>query len=107
MRRHVGNRSISGRTSGQTTAAMLLPGMKHTRSLLDVSIRVLEYFATHATARNWLAVLWKCRADATDWHARSLECHLNSSACHPGPSDCRRPSNCRRLSDCPHQTAIT
>lgn len=32
----------------QATAAMLLPGMKHARSLLDVSIRVLEYFETHA-----------------------------------------------------------
>ncbi len=81
---------------------MLLPGMKHTRSLLDVSIRVLEYFATHATARNWLAVLWKCRADATDWHARSLECHLNSSACHPRSSSCHAdPSNCHAdSSDC-------
>ena len=28
----------------QATAAMLLPGMRHARSLLDVSIRVLEYF---------------------------------------------------------------
>ena len=26
------------------TATMLLPGMRHARSLLDVSIRVLEYF---------------------------------------------------------------
>lgn len=32
----------------QATAAMLLPGMKHARSLLDVSIRVLEYFESHA-----------------------------------------------------------
>ena len=32
----------------QATAVMLLPGMKHARSLLDVSIRVLEYFETHA-----------------------------------------------------------
>jgi hypothetical protein len=32
----------------QATAAMLLPGMKHARSLLDVSIRVLEYFQHHA-----------------------------------------------------------
>jgi hypothetical protein len=32
----------------QATAASLLPGMKHARSLLDVSIRVLEYFETHA-----------------------------------------------------------
>ena len=30
------------------TAALLLPGMKHARSLLDVSIRVLEYFHQHA-----------------------------------------------------------
>ena len=27
---------------------MLLPGMKHARSLLDVSIRVLQYFESHA-----------------------------------------------------------
>jgi hypothetical protein len=32
----------------QATAKMLLPGMKHARSLLDVSIRVLEYFERHA-----------------------------------------------------------
>lgn len=32
----------------QATAAMMLPGKKHARSLLDVSIRVLEYFAKHA-----------------------------------------------------------
>ena len=32
----------------QATAAMLLPGMKHARSLLDVSIRVLQYFESHA-----------------------------------------------------------
>jgi hypothetical protein len=32
----------------QATAKVLLPGMKHARSLLDVSIRVLEYFARHA-----------------------------------------------------------
>ena len=31
----------------QATAAMLLPGMKHARALLDVSIRVLEYFEKH------------------------------------------------------------
>lgn len=34
----------------QATAAMLLPGMKQARSLLDVSIRVLEYFETHAVS---------------------------------------------------------
>ena len=34
----------------QATAAMLLPGMKHARSLLDVSIRVLEYFESHAAS---------------------------------------------------------
>ena len=28
---------------------MLLPGMKHARSLLDVSIRVLEYFERQAS----------------------------------------------------------
>jgi hypothetical protein len=28
----------------QVTAGMLLPGMQHARSLLDVSIRVLQYF---------------------------------------------------------------
>lgn len=33
----------------QATAAMLLPGMQHARSLLDVSIRVLEYFNKHAS----------------------------------------------------------
>ena len=33
----------------QATAAMLLPGMRHARSLLDVSIRVLEYFERHAS----------------------------------------------------------
>jgi hypothetical protein len=32
----------------QATAAMLLPGMKHARSLLDVSIRVLQYFESNA-----------------------------------------------------------
>jgi len=32
----------------QATAAVLLPGMRHARSLLDVSIRVLEYFEKHA-----------------------------------------------------------
>ena len=32
----------------QATAAMLLPGMKHARSLLDISIRVLEYFERQA-----------------------------------------------------------
>ncbi len=32
----------------QATAATLLPGMRHARSLLDVSIRVLEYFEAHA-----------------------------------------------------------
>ena len=32
----------------QTTASILLPGMRHARSLLDVSIRVLEYFEAHA-----------------------------------------------------------
>jgi hypothetical protein len=32
----------------QATAVMLLPGMKHARSLLDVSIRVLQYFESHA-----------------------------------------------------------
>jgi hypothetical protein len=32
----------------RATAAMLLPGMRHARSLLDVSIRVLEYFERHA-----------------------------------------------------------
>lgn len=32
----------------QATAAMVLPGMRHARALLDVSIRVLEYFERHA-----------------------------------------------------------
>jgi len=32
----------------QATARMLLPGMKHAQSLLNVSIQVLQYFATHA-----------------------------------------------------------
>jgi hypothetical protein len=32
----------------QATASALLPGMRHARSLLDVSIRVLEYFEAHA-----------------------------------------------------------
>lgn len=32
----------------QAAATVLLPGLKHARSLLDVSIRVLEYFETHA-----------------------------------------------------------
>lgn len=32
----------------QATARTLLPGMKHARSLLDVSIRVLEYFEAQA-----------------------------------------------------------
>jgi hypothetical protein len=30
------------------TAAVMLPGMKQARALLDVSIRVLEYFERHA-----------------------------------------------------------
>ena len=30
------------------TAAVLLPGMRHARSLLDVSIQVLEYFKHQA-----------------------------------------------------------
>ena len=29
-------------------AAIMLPGMRHARALLDVSIRVLEYFDRHA-----------------------------------------------------------
>lgn len=32
----------------QATAAMLLPGMKHARSMLDVSIHVLQYFESRA-----------------------------------------------------------
>ena len=32
----------------QATASTLLPGLKQARSLLDVSIRVLEYFESHA-----------------------------------------------------------
>jgi hypothetical protein len=32
----------------QATASLLLPGMRHARSLMDVSIRVLEYFEQHA-----------------------------------------------------------
>jgi hypothetical protein len=32
----------------QATAALLLPGLKHARSLLDVSIRVLQYFESQA-----------------------------------------------------------
>ena len=32
----------------QATAAAVLPGMKQARSLLDVCIRVLQYFETHA-----------------------------------------------------------
>ena len=45
----------------QATAAMLLPGMKHARSLLDVSIRVLEYFETHVAsdAENGKLTTWK------------------------------------------------
>ena len=34
----------------EATAAILLPGMKHARSLIDVSIRVLEYFHQHAAS---------------------------------------------------------
>jgi hypothetical protein len=34
----------------RATAAVLLPGMKHARALLDVSIRVLEYFELHAAS---------------------------------------------------------
>ncbi len=34
----------------QVTAAMLLPGMMHARALLDVSIRVLQYFHSHAAS---------------------------------------------------------
>ena len=34
----------------QATAATVLPGMRHARSLLDVSIRVLEYFEKHAAS---------------------------------------------------------
>jgi len=32
----------------QATAKMLLPGMRHARSLLDVSIQVLQYFEAQA-----------------------------------------------------------
>lgn len=32
----------------QAIAATVLPGMRHARALLDVSIRVLEYFERHA-----------------------------------------------------------
>ena len=32
----------------QATAAAMLPGMKQARSLLDMCIRVLQYFETHA-----------------------------------------------------------
>jgi hypothetical protein len=32
----------------QATAAAVLPGMRQARALLDVSIRVLEYFERHA-----------------------------------------------------------
>lgn len=32
----------------EATAAVLLPGMRHARSLLDVSIQVLEYFKHQA-----------------------------------------------------------
>jgi hypothetical protein len=34
----------------QATAATVLPGMRQARSLLDVSIRVLEYFEKHAAS---------------------------------------------------------
>ena len=34
----------------KATAATVLPGMRHARSLLDVSIRVLEYFEKHAAS---------------------------------------------------------
>ena len=30
------------------TATVLLPGMRHARALMDISIRVLEYFERHA-----------------------------------------------------------
>lgn len=33
----------------RSTAAIMLPGLRHARGLLDVSIRVLEYFEEHAT----------------------------------------------------------
>lgn len=32
----------------EATAAVLLPGMRHARSLLDVSIQVLDYFKSQA-----------------------------------------------------------
>ncbi len=32
----------------RATAVAMLPGMKHARALLDVSIDVLEYFEKHA-----------------------------------------------------------
>lgn len=32
----------------QAQAAMLMPGMRHARSLLDTAIYVLEYFEKHA-----------------------------------------------------------
>jgi hypothetical protein len=32
----------------EATARTLLPGMRHARALMDVSIRVLEYFEKHA-----------------------------------------------------------
>jgi hypothetical protein len=31
------------------TAAVMLPGMRQSRAILDMSIRVLEYFDRHAT----------------------------------------------------------
>ena len=34
----------------QATAATVLPGMKQARSLLDIAIRVLEYFEKHAAS---------------------------------------------------------
>ena len=32
----------------QATATLMLPGVRHARGLLDISIRVLEYFERHA-----------------------------------------------------------
>jgi hypothetical protein len=45
----------------EATARMLLPGMRHARALMDVSIRVLEYFDRYAArdAANGTATSFK------------------------------------------------
>ena len=49
----------------QATAAALLPGMRQARSLLDVSIRVLEDFEAHAVHDAATGTVTPLRIDPT------------------------------------------